>query len=254
MIDASGLVEDKVVLTGRTNVDLSLARVAGRLTLPTLAVDSCLAVAAFTLLSANAVFIQHETLLAGGASIDVTYASDTILMTGCAFSGIWLVNLDVWLASFEAVLVEGVESHVVVTACALSNISFTGLALGLASVTLVVLEDAQSFRALFMAVEIKVVRGLTTIHASCTVGGAHTASGTSRLARLAHVLTRSLDVARSTPDDALSISEMQIIADTATCADVFGARAGEAGWVAQLAPQSFLVVVASIRTLRKTRV
>lgn len=175
-------------------------------------------------------------------------------MTGCAFSRVWLIDLDLWFASFEAILVEGVESHVVVTACALSNISFTGLALSLTSVALVVFEDAQLSRTRFMAVEIKVVWGLPTIHASRAIVSAHTASGTSSFAWFTHILTWFLDVARSTPDDAIGISEMQIISDTATGADVLGTRTGEASWVTQFASQCSLVVVASIRTFRKTGV
>lgn len=175
-------------------------------------------------------------------------------MTCCTFSRIRLKDLNVWLASFKAILVERVKSHVVVAACALSDISFAGLALSLASVTFIIFEDTQGFWTLFVAVEIEVVRGLTTIHASGTICSAHTASGTSRFAWLTHILTWLLDVSGSTPYYAIGISEMQIISYTAACADVLGTRTRQASRVTQFASQCFLVVVASIRTFRETRV
>jgi hypothetical protein len=139
MIDTGAIVEQKVIDAGCASVNSAITRGTRCLALSTNAVDCGLGggVADAALALAGGVDVENKASLARGAGVDVPYASDAVLLASLACSGLigtrrGLVDLDIWEASFEAFLVEGVETHVVLAGGAAGSADRAGLAGGIA--------------------------------------------------------------------------------------------------------------------------
>lgn len=84
MVNASALIEQESIDTGGTHVNFSITCLTRLLTLSANLIDGCLPLLTIALALASAICIEHKTIFALGASVDIANAGFTILLTGLA--------------------------------------------------------------------------------------------------------------------------------------------------------------------------